>query len=136
VKRVQLVVNGNLMRGLDPNENLLKAGAMFVREDHTAPGYRLWSINDDYPAMQRVAKGGTAVALEVWDVPMDGVGVILMQEPLGLAIGKVHLSSGEISLGVLGEAVLCEGQKEITAFGGWRNYLASKGYIAKGEGYK
>lgn len=135
MKRVQLVVNGNLMRGLDPNENLLKAGATFVREDHTAPGYRLWSINDDHPAMQRVAKGGTSVALEVWDVPMDGVGVILIQEPLGLAIGKVQLSSGETSLGVLGEAVLCEGQKEITAFGGWRNYLASKGDIAKGEGH-
>ena len=136
MKRVQLVVNGNLMRGLDPNESLLKAGAAFVREDHTAPSYRLWSINDDHPAMQRVVKGGTSVALEVWDVPIDGVGVILIQEPLGLAIGKVQLSSGETLLGVLGEAVLCEGQKEITAFGGWRNYLTNKGDIAKSESHK
>jgi hypothetical protein len=28
-------------------------------------------------------------------------------------------------LGVLGEPILCEGQKEITATGGWRSYLAT-----------
>jgi hypothetical protein len=29
-------------------------------------------------------------------------------------------------LGVLGEPFLCEGQREITAFGGWRAYVASR----------
>jgi hypothetical protein len=30
-------------------------------------------------------------------------------------------------LGVLGEPFLCAGRREITQFGGWRGYLASKG---------
>jgi hypothetical protein len=46
----------------------------------------------------------------------------LSKEPAGLAIGKVKLSDGEEVLGVLGEAFLCEGQREITAYGGWRAY--------------
>jgi hypothetical protein len=29
-------------------------------------------------------------------------------------------------LGVLGEPFLCEGKREITEYGGWRAYVASK----------
>src|SRR5215467_5396373 len=61
------------MRGLPLNGNLLAAGATFVRETTTSPRYRLWSIEDRHPAMIRVAKGGIAVAVEVWDVPAAGL---------------------------------------------------------------
>jgi hypothetical protein len=66
-----------------------------------------------------------AVAVEVWAVPPEGLATILLQEPPGLSIGKVKLADGEEVLGVLGEPLLCEGQKEITAHGGWRAYIAS-----------
>jgi hypothetical protein len=125
--RVKLAVNGTLMRGLELNPNLVEAGATFVREARTAPTYRLWSIGDRHPAMIRVASGGAAVAVEVWDVPPDGLAGILLKEPPGLAIGKVTLSDGEEVLGVLGEPLLCEGQRDITAYGGWRAYIASEG---------
>ena len=95
---VLLAVNGTLMRGLELNPNLLAVGATFVRETATEPAYRLWTINDRHPAMVRVKTGGVSVAVE------DGAEV----------------------LGVLGEPILCEGQKEITSFGGWRAYTASQ----------
>lgn len=123
---MQLAVNGTLMRELELNKNLLEVGATFVREAETAPIYRLWSIDDIHPAMQRVASGGVAVTLEIWEVPAAGIASVLLQEPPGLAIGKVELSDGEYVLGVLGEALLCEGQKDITSFGGWRNYKDSE----------
>ena len=41
---VLLAVNGTLMRGLELNGNLLKAGARFVREARTSARYRLFSI--------------------------------------------------------------------------------------------
>jgi len=123
---VLLAVNGTLMRGLELNPNLLAVHATFVRETATEPAYRLWSINDRHPAMVRVSSGGVAVAVEVWSVPAAGVATILLQEPPGLSIGKVKLADGSVVLGVLGEPVLCEGKKEITAFGGWRNYVAGK----------
>jgi len=121
--KILLAVNGTLMRGLKLNPNMLAVGATFVREAKTAAEYRLWTINDDHPAMQRVLKGGVEIALEVWSVPADGLSAILLQEPPGLCIGKVTLSDGETVLGVLGEAALCAGQKEITEHGGWRAYV-------------
>ena len=119
---VLLAVNGTLMRGLELNPNLLNVGATFVQETTTAPIYRLWSINDVHPAMMRVATGGTAIALEVWSVPAAGLAEILLNEPPGLCIGKVQLADGKEVLGVLAEPILCEHQKEITQFGGWKAY--------------
>lgn len=123
-ERVNLAVNGTLMRGLELNGNLLAVGAEFVKDGVTAPIYRLWTIGDVHPAMMRVATGGGAIALEVWSVPVAGLAKILLQEPPGLCIGKVQLAGNEEVLGVLGEPILCEGQVEITRWGGWRAYRA------------
>jgi hypothetical protein len=122
---VRLAVNGTLMRGLALNGNLLAVGARFERESATVPAYRLWSIADRHPAMIRVAQGGRPIAVEVWDVPAAGLATILLGEPPGLCVGKVRLADGEEVLGVLGEPALCEGQREITEYGGWRAYLAA-----------
>ncbi|HEY7541782.1 MAG TPA: gamma-glutamylcyclotransferase [Methylomirabilota bacterium] len=124
---VRLAVNGTLMRGFALNGNLLAAGATFVREARTTPRYRLWSIADRHPAMVRVAHGGAAIAVEVWDVPAAGLASILLGEPPGLCVGKVGLDDGEETLGVLGEPILCEGQLEITQYGGWRAYIGARG---------
>jgi hypothetical protein len=124
---LKLAVNGTLMRGLALNPNLLNVGATFNCEIQTEPAYRLWSIQDQYPAMVRVTTGGAAIAVEVWDVPLAGLGIILTQEPPGLAIGKVKLANGEIVLGVIGEPLTVEDQLEITEFGGWRSYCRSHG---------
>ena len=120
-----LAVNGTLMRGLELNPNLLAVGATFVREDTTEPGYRLFSIDDRHPAMMRTPGEGTAVAVEVWDVPMAGLAKVLLSEPPGLCIGKVALADGTVVLGVLGEPFLCAGRREITEYGGWRAYTAA-----------
>ena len=115
------------MRGLALNSNMTSVGASFVRETTTEPVYRLWSIDDDHPAMIRVTDGsGAAVQVEVWSVPPAGLSVILLNEPPGLTIGKVRLADGATVLGVLGEDAAVEGQREITAYGGWRSYLRSK----------
>ena len=123
---IRLAVNGTLMRGLELNGNLLAAGARFERETTTGPHYRLWSIGDRHPAMIRVRRGGAAVAVEVWEVPAAGLAQILLSEPPGLCVGKVSLTDGAETLGVLGEPTLCEGHREITEYGGWRAYLAAR----------
>ena len=123
---IHLAVNGTLMRGLALNGNLLAAGAEFIREDRTEAAYRLFSIGDRHPGMFRVAGGGAEIAVEIWAVPPAGLGAILQAEPPGLCIGKVRLSGGNEVLGVLAEPILCEQQREITEFGGWRNYVADR----------
>ena len=124
---IRLAVNGTLMRGLELNGNLIAVGARFERETTTGPHYRLWSIDDRHPAMVRVARSGSAIAVEVWEMPSAGLAAILLGEPSGLCVGKICLADGEETLGVLGEPVLCEGQQEITEYGGWRAYLAARG---------
>lgn len=121
---LKLAVNGTLMQNLSLNPNMLNVGSTFEREAKTEPSYRIWSIDDSYPAMIKVKEGGAAVALEVWNVPLAGLGIILSQEPPGLAIGKVTLHDGEEVLGVIGEPLTVEGKREITQYGGWRDYQA------------
>ncbi|MFN8033717.1 MAG: carbamate kinase [Mycobacterium sp.] len=125
---VLLAVNGTLMRGLKLSPNMAAAGATFVQETSTEPVYRIWTINDDHPAMIRVTDGsGVAVAVEVWSVPAAGLAGILLNEPPGLSIGKVNLADGSTVLGVIGEPALVEGHREISQHGGWRAYTAAEG---------
>jgi len=42
IMKIELAVNGTLMRGLELNHNLLELGGVFVEETLTAPLYRLW----------------------------------------------------------------------------------------------
>jgi gamma-glutamylcyclotransferase (GGCT)/AIG2-like uncharacterized protein YtfP len=121
-----LAVNGTLMRGLELNASLLAAGARFVRETRTAPTYRLWSIADRHPGMLRVATGGGPIAVEIWSLPAAGLVDVLQREPPGLCVGKIRLEDGSEVLGVLAEPILCEGQREITAHGGWRAYIGAR----------
>lgn len=125
VNTLKLAVNGTLMRNLSLNPNLLNVGSTFEREARTEASYRIWSIDDNYPAMIKVKAGGVAVALEVWNVPLAGLGIILSQEPPGLAIGKVTLQDGEEVLGVISEPLTVDGKREITQYGGWRAYRAA-----------
>ncbi len=41
-------------------------------------------------------------------------------------MGRVWLADGSETLGVLGEPALCDGQREITSWGGWRAYVAAR----------
>lgn len=129
MKTVILAVNGTLMRGLELEGHLLDAGARFVREARTAKCYRLWSIEDRNPAMLRVDSADPAAAnveLELWELPYEGLTEVLLGEPQGLSIGRVSLEDGSTVLGVLAEPELVKGRKEISAYGGWRNYLAAR----------
>ena len=127
-----LAVNGSLMRGLELNQNLLDAGAVFVREDRTAPIYRLWSIDDRYPGMLRTSEGkAEAIELEIWDINELGLIRVLEQEPSGLSLGRVVLEAGNEVLGILAEPYLVEGRQEITSYGGWRGYLRARSEVAE-----
>jgi len=126
MEQIFLAVNGSLMRGLALNHNLVDARAQFVRETKTCSNYRLWSINDSYPAMLRDDVEGTKIDLEIWEIPLEGLLDVLKREPSGLCMGKIELQGGEWIFGILGEPYLCEGKKEITTWGGWRKYLNEK----------
>ena len=124
---MEFVVNGTLMRGLALEENLLKVRARFLREGRTEKCYRLWSVRDEYPAMIRVGPDdalAVQVEVEVWEVPCAAFTEVLAGEPEGLSVGRVRMEDGRMIFGVIGEPELEKGMKEISRYGGWRNYIA------------
>lgn len=125
MNKVLLAVNGGLMRGMSAHQVMTDAGAKFIREDATEPAYRLWSIDDQFPAMVRVSEGGVSIDLEVYELTPEGFVAVLQREPVGLGVAHVQLLGGDNLLGVVGEPILCEHRREITAYGGWRAYRQS-----------
>lgn len=111
------------MRGFELNPFLLELGGRFIAEAKTASFYRMWSIDDRYPAMIRDNQKGAMILLELWEVPNSRLVSLLENEPPGLALGWVVLDNGQKVLGILGEPYLIDHGSEITHFHGWREYL-------------
>jgi gamma-glutamylcyclotransferase (GGCT)/AIG2-like uncharacterized protein YtfP len=121
---VDLFVNGTLMRGLALHHNL--DGAEFVGVFHTAPVYRLYSIDDDHPGMFEVETGGVSVAGEIYHMSDDLCARVESGEPPLLYRGPVKLSDGGIVDDVLIQRDPVEGHyKDISDFGDWRAYIAT-----------
>ena len=121
----ELFVNGTLMRGLELHDNL--AGAEFLEEARTAPTYRLYSIDDRHPGMFEVAEGGVSVEGEIYRMPDEVWQRVEAGEPPNLYCGPVRLDDGREVPGILYPRELAERHHhDISEFGGWRAYMASK----------
>ena len=121
---VELFVNGTLMRGLQLHANL--EGAEFLGEFRTAPNYRIFSIGDVHPGMYRVEEGGISVPGEIYWLPDEVWAKVEAGEPPGLYKGPVELSNGRWVDGILFPEAMTVGQREITSFGGWREYWEAR----------
>ena len=86
--KVFLAVNGTLMRGLELENNLKEVGASFIKESQTEKAYRLYSINDCYPAMVK-DDNGASIDVEVYELSKEAMEIVLSKEPEGLTIEKI-----------------------------------------------
>ena len=122
---VDLFVNGTLMRGLALHGNL--DGADFLEACQTAERYRLYSIGDVHPGMFEVTHGGVSVRGELYCVPDDVLERLEAGEPPGLYRSSLALRDRRVVQGILFPRQLAEGiHREISAYGGWREYIASR----------
>lgn len=121
-----VAVNGTLMQGFELNQFLVEIGAKFISGACTAPIYRLWNINNLYPAMLRDGQEGAAISVELWDISPGSLATILENEPPGLTVGRILLEDGRSVLGILGEPYLVLNGEEITQYRGWREYRSQK----------
>jgi len=120
-----LFVNGTLMRGFGLHENL--DGAEFLGSFMTVPCYRIFSINDLHPGMYEVDSGGVAVEGEMYRMSNEIWARVEAGEPPHLYCGPVKLADGRTVEGILypKEQIRPE-HVDISAFAGWRGYMASK----------
>ena len=121
----ELFVNGTLMKGLKLNINL--DGSEFMGEFRTAPNYRLFTIGDIHPGMFEVAKGGVAVAGEMYRMSDEIWKRVEAGEPPFLYCGPVKLDNSQIVEGILfPQKIAEENHTDISEFGDWRKYMAFK----------
>jgi allophanate hydrolase len=124
---IPVVVCGAHMSGLPLNHQLTDRGARLLRATQSAASYRFYALPGGppkRPGMIRVAKGGAAIAVEVWAVPQEHFGSFVAGIPAPLGIGKVELADGSLCPGFICEGYAVEGAQEITTLGSWRTYLA------------
>jgi allophanate hydrolase len=126
---IQLAVVGAHLAGQPLNHQLTSRGASLLRTTTTAPQYRLFALADSTPpkpGLLRVADpqpNGTEV--EVWQLTLEAFASFVAEIPPPMGIGNLELADGSIVKGFICEPYALEGAREITTFGGWRNYLKS-----------
>ena len=122
-----IAVVGAHLDGLPLNGQLLERGATLRERTTTAPLYRLFALPETTPpkpGLLRSATGGHAIEVEVWELPLAAVGSFLALVPPPLALGSIVLADGSAVHGFLCEPHALAGATDISAFGGWRAWLA------------
>ncbi|MEZ0233034.1 MAG: amidase [Methylophilaceae bacterium] len=126
---VEVAVCGAHMSGLPLNVQLTSLAGELVSKTTTAPYYRLYKLNGftpERPGLLRVKADGKAIALEVWRLPVTNYGAFVAGVPAPLGFGTLVLQDGSQVQGFLCEAYATEDAIDISAYGGWRDYLTKK----------
>jgi allophanate hydrolase len=118
---VGLFCIGAHMSGLGLNGQVTALGGRFLRVARTRPEYRIFALGAR-PGLLR-GTPGVAVEGEVWALPRAAIGALLCQVPPPLCFGTVALEDGPC-LGFLAEAGALGDAADISAYGGWRAWLA------------
>ncbi len=126
---IPVVVCGAHLEGLPLHWQLADRGAVLQSRTRTAAVYRMFAIPatgslPPRPALIRDEAGGAAIEVEVWELSPAAFGDFVSKIPGPLGIGKVLLESGEELPGFIAEPRAADGAEEITAFGGWKAWLA------------
>ncbi len=125
---VQLAVVGAHLSGMVLNHQLTSRGGRLVAATETAPLYRLFALpgtQPEKPGLVR-AEEGRNIAVEVWSLSEEAFAKFVVEVPAPLGIGNLELNDGTWVKGFICEPCALSGARDITEFGGFRAYLASK----------
>jgi allophanate hydrolase len=128
--RYKLAVVGAHLSGMALNHQLTGKGATLVRQCKTAPVYRLYALPDTVPpkpGMLRVGvEQGVAIELEIWEMDRGVFADFVAAIPGPLGIGSILMEDQSAVQGFLCESYAVVHATDISQFGGWRGYVASK----------
>ena len=128
---LHIAVVGAHLEGMPLHGQLLERGCRLLERTQTSPAYRLVALPATTPPKPGLARVnddqiGHAIALEVYEMPIDQVGSFLALIPPPLGLGSVQLADGRWVKGFICEPAALVGATDISAFRGWRAYLASQ----------
>ncbi|MEA2297851.1 MAG: allophanate hydrolase [Solirubrobacteraceae bacterium] len=125
-----LVVAGAHLSGQPLNCQLTDRGARLEALSATAPVYRLFELADAQPpkpGLVRAEPGqGRGIEVEVWRLAPAGLAELAAGVAPPLSIGAVELADGSSVPGFVCDSGVAETSVEITAWGGWRAFLAGQ----------
>jgi allophanate hydrolase len=125
---IAIAVVGAHVSGMPLNGELKALDARLLEATSTSADYRLYALSDSHPpkpGLLRVASGkGSAIAVEIWTLRAESFGRFVAAIPTPLSIGTLRLADGRSVKGFLVEADAVAGARDISSFGGWRNYIA------------
>ena len=124
---IAIAVVGAHLTGMPLNGELKSFGARFLQRTTTTADYRLFLSPGTAPAkpgLLRVgADAGVAVDVEIWTMPAEQFGRFVASIPAPLSIGTLTITDGRDVKGFLVEAEATRDARDISAFGGWRNFM-------------
>jgi allophanate hydrolase len=133
-----LAVAGAHLQGEPLNPVLMALGATFVQATRTAPVYRMVVLPElpgrdglpgtpSRPGLIRCTGGaeGFAVEIELYRLPVEALGALILGVAPPLAIGTVSLAGGTGVPGFVCEGYAAHACADISRHVGWRSYLAS-----------
>jgi len=124
---IPIAVVGAHLSGMALNSELKTHGGRLLEATSTAPEYRLYALSTTppKPGMLRVEAGaGTSIELELWALPAAAFAKFVDAIPPPLSIGTVRLKDGRGVKGFIVEAADIGSANDISAFGGWRAFVA------------
>jgi allophanate hydrolase len=127
--RSLVAVAGAHLSGQPANRELLALGGRLHARARTAGGYRMFAVPGPFPRPGLVRSGDPGldgVEVEVWDLPATSLGPLAASIAEPLSLGLLDLDDGTTVTGFVADAAVADAANEITAFGGWRAYLAAR----------
>jgi allophanate hydrolase len=127
--KVAVAVVGAHLSGQPLNWQLTDRKANLVRTVRTTRGYSLYALPGTVPAKPGLVYDGVgqgAIELEIWELDTAGFGSFTAEIPPPLGIGTIALEDGGAVKGFLCEAHAVVNGEDITAWGGWRNWLRAR----------
>lgn len=130
-RRELLAVAGAHLSGQPKNSELVQLGGRLRRRARTAAGFRMYSVPGPFPRPGLVATdGGAPIDVEVWDLPRGGIDALRPHVVPPLRLGPLELDDGCTVTGFVADPNCVDAADDITSYGSWRSYLASRGQPA------
>jgi len=127
---VRIAVVGAHLSGMPLNHQLVTRGARLVGPARTLPRYRLYLLPGTHPPKPGLVASpdgaGHAIEVEIWNMPADGYGSFVAEIPAPLGIGTIELEDGHAVQGFVCTQNIAPNARDISTFGGWRNFMASQ----------
>ncbi len=122
---VTVAVVGAHLSGMPLNYQLTERNGVLLETTRTAPCYRLYALANTTPPKPGLirADDGAAIEIELWKLPLTEFGSFVALIPGPLGMGTLETEDGRQVKGFICEGWAIPDAKDITALGGWRNYI-------------